>query len=173
MRVKKEVLTGISREECDSAFADYATADAAEQKLTASMDEQITKIREKNQPYLQQLADAKKKAMEIMQAFSIEHKELFKDKRSIDTAHGTFGFRWGTPALKTLRGFTWASVTNLLKEFLPDYVRTKEEPAKDLLLAAARDPEQKDVADMFEKCGFEVQQQETFFVECKKEDSLS
>lgn len=172
-RAKKTVLSGVTREQADSAFAEYATADAREQKLTACMDEQITKIREKNQPLLQECADAKSKAMEIMQAFAMENKELFNKKRSLETAHGIFGFRMGTPALKTMKGFTWASVTNLLKEFLPDYVRVKEEPAKDLLLAAARDDENKEVITKFEKCGFYVDQQETFFVDPKKEEALS
>lgn len=172
-RAKKIVLSGITREQADAAFADYANADAKEQKLTASMDEEITKIRENNQTYLQELSDMKKKSMEIMQAYAMENKELFSKKRSLETAHGTFGFRMGTPALKTLKGFTWASVTNMLKEFLPDYVRTKEEPAKDLLLAAARDNENTEVVEKFEKCGFYVDQQETFFVDPKKEEALS
>lgn len=172
-RVKKTVLSGITREQADVAFAEYATADAREQKLTASMDEQITKIREKNQPFLQECADTKIKAIEIMQAFAMENKDMFSKKRSLETAHGTFGFRLGTPALKTKKGFTWASVTNLLKEFLPDYVRVKEEPAKDLLLAAARENENTEIIGKFDKCGFYIDQQETFFVDPKKEDALS
>lgn len=172
MRAKKDVLSGITREECDSAFAEYADADAKEQKITAAMDEMITKIREKNQTSLQECADKKNHAMEIMQVFAMEHKDLFDKKRSIETAHGTFGFRFGTPALKTLKGYTWASVLNLLKEFLPDFVRTKEEPAKDLLLAAARDGKE-DVTNKFCKCGLMVDQKETFFVDPKKEEALS
>lgn len=172
-RAKKTVVSGITREQADTAFAEYATADAKEQKLTASMDEQITKIREKNQPLLQECADTKEKAMAIMQAFAMENKEMFSKKRSIETTHGTFGFRMNTPSLKTMKGFTWASVTNLLKEFLPNYVRVKEEPAKDLLLAAARDNENEAVVAKFEKCGFYVDQTEQFYVDPKKEEALS
>lgn len=50
-------------------------------------------------------------------------------------AHGVIGFRTGTPKLKTLKGFTWASALQLVKEFLPGYVRQTEEIAKDKLLA--------------------------------------
>lgn len=172
MRAKKQVLSGITREECDAAFGEYADADAKEQKITAAMDELITKIRDKNQADLQKCADIKAHSMDIMQAYAIENKELFDKKRSIETAHGTFGFRFGTPSLKTLRGYTWASVLTMLKTFLPDYVRTKEEPAKDLLLAAARDGNV-NVLNKFSKCGIEVDQKETFFVDPKKEESLS
>ena len=80
------------------------------------------------------------------------------------------GFRVGTPKLKTKKGFTWPAVTQLLKVFLPDYVRTTEEPAKNLLLDA-RDDEA--VAKLFPEIGVYVDQDETFFVECKKEEALS
>ena len=49
-RVKKTVLSGVTREQADAAFAEFAAQDAREQKITASMDEQITRIREKYQP---------------------------------------------------------------------------------------------------------------------------
>ncbi len=68
--------------------------------------------------------------------------------------------------LKNLKGFTWASVTNLVKEFLPDYIRTTEELAKDKLLADREVPE---VAKLFPKIGIQVVQDESFYVEPKKE----
>jgi phage host-nuclease inhibitor protein Gam len=170
-RVKKTVLSGITREQADVAFADFATADAREQKLTASMDEQITKIREKYQDQLQECADNKAKAFDVIQTYATENKEqLFSKKRSLETTHGVFGFRMGTPKLKTKKGFTWAAVVQLLKVYLPDYVRVAEEPAKNLLLDARDDEE---VAKHFSDVGLYVDQDESFFVECKKEEALS
>lgn len=170
-RVKKTVLSGVTREQADVAFADFATADAKEQKLTASMDEQITKIREKYQDQLQECADNKGKAFEVIQTYATENKEqLFSKKRSLETTHGVFGFRMGTPKLKTKKGFTWAAVVQLLKVYLPDYVRIEEEPAKNLLLDA-RDDEK--VAKHFSDVGLYVDQDESFFIECKKEEALS
>jgi len=75
-----------------------------------------------------------------------------------------------TPKLKTLKGFTWSAVTELLKIHLPKFVRTAEEPAKDMLLAA-RDEEK--VSNLFPQVGIYVDQDETFFIECKKEENLS
>lgn len=170
-RVKKTVLSGISREQADAAFAEFAIADAKEQKLTATMDEQVTKIREKYQDQLQECADKKEQAFEIMQVYATENKEsLFSKKRSIETAHGVFGFRTGTPKLKTLKGFTWAAVTNLLKIHAPQFVRVAEEPAKNLLLEA-RDEEL--AVKLFPEIGIYVDQDETFYVEPKKEEALS
>ena len=167
-REKKTVYTGITSEQMEQAFADYARADARQQKITAEMDVAMTKIREKWQDELTKLADTKETSFDILQAFATEHRdELFSKRKSLETTHGIMGFRTGTPALKTLKGFTWESVKNLLKEFLPDYVRTKEEADKEKLLA---DREKEEVAALFPKVGVKVTQDEAFFVELKKED---
>ena len=167
-REKKTVYSGITSEQMEQAFADYAKADARQQKITAEMDIWMSKIREKWQDELTKLAETKDNAFDILQAYALENRdELFSKRKSMETTHGTLGFRTGTPTLKTRKGFTWASVLELLKEFLPNYVRTKEEPAKDKLLA---DREDEEVAALFPKVGVTVVQEETFFVEPKKED---
>lgn len=167
-REKKTVYTGVSQEEMEQAFAEYAKADARQQKIQAEMDVQMTRIREKWQEELSKLQETKDKSFDVMQAFAMENRaELFSKKKSMETVHGVIGFRLGTPKLKNLKGFTWASVTNLLKEFLPTYVRVKEEPDKDKLLA---DRESEEVFPLFEKVGVAVVQDETFFVEPKKEE---
>ena len=153
----------------EAAFSEYAAADARLAKINAEMDVQITRIRDKRAEEIAKLTETRDKSFEVVQAFALENREdLFAKKKSMDGAHGTFGFRTGTPKLKTLRGFTWAAALNLIKEFLPDYVRTKEEPEKEKLLADRRKPI---VAENLEKCGIEVVQDETFFIELKKEES--
>lgn len=167
-RTKKVILSGVTSQQMETAFADYAAADAKLAKVNATMDEQITRIREKYSDDILKLQDLKDKNFEVIQAFAQENREdLFTKKKSLDVAHGTFGFRTGTPKLKTLKGFTWASALNLIKAFLPDYIRVNEEPAKDKLLA---DRELPSVAVNLEKCGIEVVQDETFFIELKKEE---
>jgi len=167
-REKKVVHTGVSTEEMEAAFADYAKADARTQKINATMDIEMTKIREKYAEELGTLAETKEKAFDVMQAFALENQaELFAKKKSLDTVHGTIGFRTGTPKLKTLKGFTWSSVVHLLKEYLPGYVRMTEEPAKDKLLA---DRDNTEVSGLFAKVGIAVTQDESFYVEPKKEE---
>ena len=167
-REKKTVYSGVKQEEMETAFADYARADARIQKINATMDIEMTRIREKWQDELAKLAETKDNAFDVLQAYAMENRdELFSKRKSLETTHGTLGFRTGTPKLKTLKGFTWASVLNLLKEFLPGYVRTIEEPAKDKLLA---DRDDEETYALFPKVGIAVVQDETFFVEPKKED---
>lgn len=167
-REKKTVYSGITSEQMEQAFADYAKADARQQKITAEMDIQMAKIREKWQDELAKLAETKDNAFDVMQAYAMENRdELFSKRKSLETTHGTMGFRTGTPKLKTLKGFTWGAVVNLLKEFLPGYVRTSEEANKEKLLA---DRESEEVVALFPKVGITVVQDETFFVEPKKEE---
>ena len=167
-RERKVVHSGVTPEQMNAAFADYAKADARTQKINAEMDLAVTKIREKYQDELQKLGDVKENSFDIMQAYGLENQEeLFSKKKSMETPHGIIGFRTGTPKLKNLKGFTWSAVTKLLAEFLPNFVRVVEEPAKDKLLAERDNPE---IADLFSKVGITVIQDETFFVEPKKED---
>jgi phage host-nuclease inhibitor protein Gam len=166
-REKKVVHSGVTSEQMEAAFGEYAVADAKLAKVTATIDVQVTAIREKYADEISRLGEKKELAFDIMQAFALENKnELFAKKKSLESIHGTMGFRTGTPKLKTLKGFTWGAVTNLLKEFLPAYVRTSEEPAKDKLLA---DREDEEISSLFAKVGIGVTQEETFYVEPKKE----
>lgn len=165
-RVKKTIVSGITREQADAALSQFVAADAKEQRLTESMEEQLARIREQYESQLQECAALKEKSFEVMQTYAMENKDqLFQKRRSVETAYGTFGFRMGTPKLKTRNGLGWSAVTQLLKVYLPDFVRVTEEPAKDSLLAA-RDDEK--VARFFPEVGIYVDQDENFFVERKK-----
>lgn len=165
---KKLITENISIEDAEAIFAEYAAADAKQQKITAQMDIAITKIREKYQDELAELDKTKTEAFEKLQHFATNAPELFTQKKSIELTHGKLGFRTGTPSLKTLKGFTWGSALNLVKEFLPDFVRIKEEVDKEALLSKREDG---DVASKLSKCGLRVEQAETFFVEPKKEEA--
>jgi phage host-nuclease inhibitor protein Gam len=167
-REKKPVMQPANIEQAEAIMAEYATLDALISETTAKMDQEITAIRERYADDLQELGDKREEKFTSLQLFAENNRTLFEKRRSIEMAHGALGFRTGTPKLKTLRGFTWAAVTNLLKQSLPSYVRTVDEPAKDKLLADRDIPQ---VNQFFNKdgIGIEVVQDETFFVELKKE----
>lgn len=182
-RQKKKVISGVTREAADQAFAEYAKADASINKINAEIELQLAKIREKRQAELTVLAQQRDQAFDTLQAFAIENQtELFSKKKSLDMTHGTIGFRTGTPKLKTMKGFTWEAAKTLVKKFLPDYIRTSEEIAKDKLLAdreleevefVESDITKKSVpmSQAMSECGILVVQDETFYVEPKKEDA--
>lgn len=166
-RIKKTIITGVTREQMEEAFGQYALADAEVQSITASMDQQFVAIREQHADRLAELEEQKSKALEVMQIFATENREeLFSKRKSMETAHGVIGFRTGTPKLKTKKGFTWAAVLELLRKFGRDYIRATEEIAKDKLLA---DRDSDECQQLMEDCGIMVAQDETFYVEPKKE----
>jgi phage host-nuclease inhibitor protein Gam len=152
----------------EEAFGEFALADAKIQGINAKMDAEITKIRDKNAADLARLQKQKDDSFVVLETYAVENREeLFSKKKSMDTAHGTLGFRTGTPKLKTQKGFTWTAVLALLKKSNKTYVRTTEEVAKDKLLA---DRDAKGVPELMQTVGIRVDQDETFFVEPKKEE---
>lgn len=169
-REKKTIISGVSREAADEAFANYAKAEAQSSKILAEIELQCAKIREKYADKLAELDGIREVAFETLQVYATENKaELFCKKKSLDMVHGIIGFRTGTPKLKTLKGFTWASALQLVREFLPGYIRTTEEITKDKLLA---DRDAENMFDNMARCGITVVQDETFYVEPKKEETV-
>lgn len=165
-REKKVLISGVTREAADDAFAAYAKANAQLLKTTADIELQCARIREKYASLLAELDQERKDSFDILQAYAMENQtELFTKKKSLEMAHGVIGFRTGTPKLKPLKGFTWASALQLVREYLPGYLRQSEEIAKDKLLA---DREQEQVSAIMTKCGIQVVQEENFYVEPKE-----
>ena len=185
-RQKKTIISGVSREAADEAFATYAKSDAQIQKINAEIELQCAKIREKYADKLAALVEDREKSFDVLQSFATENQaELFSKKKSLDMAHGTIGFRTGTPKLKTLKGFTWASALQLARKFLPiTYIRQTEEIAKDRLLADREleevevydtptgDPRSVAMKEAMAVVGIQVVQDETFYVEPKKEETI-
>lgn len=166
-REKKPVMAVKTIEEAEQVMSEYATADARMAQIQAKMDEQITAIRNKYSDQLQDLSDLREDKLNTLHFFAESNTQLFDKKKSLQMSHGVLGFRTGTPKLKTLPKFTWGAVTEMLKEKLPAYVRTVQEAAKDKLLA---DRDNESVNKYFTKCGIAVVQDESFFVELKKEE---
>ena len=166
-RKKKEIISGITREEMEKAMHDYATADAAQRALTAEMDGKLSDIREEYATRLADLDTEKEEAFEKLQAFATENREAhFSKRKSMETTHGTLGFRIGNPQLKPAKGMTWAGVLELLKIKGKNYIRTVEDIAKDKLLA---ERETEECQIVMQACHISVVQKETFYVEPKTE----
>jgi phage host-nuclease inhibitor protein Gam len=165
-RTKKAVYV-MDREKAAEAFAEFAKQDAQLENVQSKMDLEITKIREKYQDKLDELNGEKAMAFDKLKAYAESNPEDFGKKKSIDFTHGVLGFRTGTPTVKAEKGHTWKSVLQLIKAFKPDYVRTKEEANKELILS---DREKEGSLELFKKIGVKIEQKETFYVEPKKEN---
>ena len=74
-REKKVIITGVTREAADEAFANYAKADAQSAKITADIELQCAKIREKYANKLAELEGEKEKAFDTLQAYATENQQ--------------------------------------------------------------------------------------------------
>lgn len=168
-RQKAVVITDITPTQAEEAFANYSKNNSRLKSLTAKMEIEITKVREKYQDEIEQLGKEKDSAFAVLQTYALENEALFDKKKSLDMTHGKIGFRTGTPTVKNLKGYTWESVKNLVREFIGDnFIRVKEEVNKEAILA---ERDNQEVAQHFKKCGIEIRQDETFFVEPKEEET--
>lgn len=159
-REKKKVVMNVKREAAEDAFARYNDTVNRLEELQAKMNTEVTGIRERYDKPIGDLQQKRDDCFEVLQVYAQENPELFDKKKSVEWTHGVFGFRTGTPKLKTLKGFTWSSVLSVIKSLKPFYVRTVEEVNKELLLA-----DREKLADSMKNLGVEVVQEETFYVQ--------
>ena len=172
-REKRVLVTGVTREMADEAFGRYAKAKAESEKLQAEIERRCAEIRDKYAHQLSELDADKQDAFAQLQCYAQENPDLFGKRRSLEMAHGTIGFRTGMPQVKTVRPFTWGAALELVKRHMPEYVRSKEEIAKDRLLADKEsdrlfrfsDSEELPMSEAMLRCGMAVVQEETFYVE--------
>ena len=157
----------MSLAEAEEVMGIYAKADASIEKINATMDLEISKIRDKYKDKIANHTLERDEAESKLNIFCTQNKtEFFSNKKTLQLSHGDLGFRTGTPALKPMKGFTLASILKLAKEFLPEYVRTKEELDKEALIAA-RNIE--GMNEKYEHIGAQIVQEEKWFIELKKE----
>ncbi len=162
-RFSEKVTDGVSPQQFEEALMAYSTAEMEEAELLAKLEHEMVRIRNKYADELADLSECKHDALETVQVFCREQKEqLFGKRRTLHTMHGSVGYRLGTPKLRTLAGFSWDKVLERMKEKLPAYVRSSEEPAKNKLLADRR---KEQVAPLLEEVGLQVIQEEIFFIE--------
>ena len=168
-REKKTIVAGVTAEQFQESMACYALADSTVEKITAKMNMEITKIREKNANELADYEEIKATSFEVIQSYCMANKDvLFAKQRHMDTVHGKVGLRLGMPKLKTLPKFTWDRVLEKLDTIMPEFVRTKKEVDKESLLL---NRDKAEIAKHLNEVGVYVDQEEAFFIELKKEEN--
>lgn len=148
------------------AMARYAQAGLRGLEINKAIEAEITEIKERYEHQLQCVAHSRNTAFETVRTYCTTNKKsLFGKRRSMGTPFGIVGFRLGSPRLQTPKGNSWAHIMEQLKELLPGYIRTVEEPAKDLLLA---DRNKEPVARVLMQLGIEIVQEDQFYINDKQ-----
>lgn len=158
-------ITQITPAQFEEAMRRYAAAGLRGLEINKAIEAEMNEVLAQFESDLYCVQQEQQQAWETMKAYcSVNKKQLFGKRRSIGTPFGVAGFRLGTPRLKSPKGTSWNSVVEKLKEKLPAYVRTFDEPAKDLLLA---DRHKDTVAPLLQEMGVQVVQDELFYIETK------
>lgn len=164
-RMTKRVVAGVSKEAFEEALSNYANISFKESETLTKLQTEMARINDKYAHELAYLEGKKQCSLEVVEAYCREQKPtLFRKRRSMHTQYGSIGYRLGNPKLSILKGHSWNTVLEKLRTELPAYIRTNEEPAKDLLLA---DRHTEKLAPILQYIGLEVVQDDIFFIELK------
>lgn len=163
-RIKRTGPVLKSRAEMESIVGEIRTLKISERQTVAQRDAAIQEIDERCGVVLSQIAKDIEQRAALVQAWAEANPEEFGERKSIETTHGTIGFRTGTPKLVKLTRWTWDRVKEAIKKrFGAQYIRVKEEIDKEAIIAAhsARQITNDDLRQQ----GCEVEQEESFFVD--------
>ncbi len=166
-RIKTKVISNVTLEQAQDASELFAQNTTKLDKIQAKMNDEINKIKSKYQDDITELQDGLVEPQKILHVFADEQKESWGKKKSIELLHTVIGFRTGTPKVTKSKGFSWEGITELAVQLFPDLVRTKAELDKDSIIALSKE----DGFNEIKKGLFiDVVQEESFFVEAKKEE---
>lgn len=170
-RTKKKVTTVINADELPEKMRLFATATSKLKAIEAEIELQKQEFVKKYENRLSLLNEQREEAFECLQTYCEFHKEdLFTSKKSMELAHGVVGFRMGTPKVEKSKKVTWDGVIEELKLINPDFVRSKEEVNKELIISMRNEEE---AMSTMKRIGVSVVQDEAFFVEAKHEDLVN
>lgn len=151
-----------SWDEVDKALKSIAVIKAKVMAQEGEWNDERIKLQNKYQPALDRYNAEIIGLERDVQLYCEENKSLFQETRSRSLNFGTVGFRLGTGALKTLKGFTWEAVKNVVKKskkYATDFIRVKEDLDKQAILGAQL-KEQK-----LAKLGMFIHQEDSFYYE--------
>lgn len=159
-------VSRLNRTQVEALVGEIALLTIQRDQNMAKMDEELQEVRKQYGESIATVSARIDAGVADLRAWADAHPEEFIGRKSIEMVHGTVGFRTGMPALKTVRGVTWDKVLEKLNAMgLVAYVRAKYEADKEKLLADREEA----VGQLFGQIGVLVKQEETFFVEPKRE----
>lgn len=146
----------------EATLSIIANSQAQADALRADIEQQIASLRQLHEDDLAAHAQTIADATSQIQRWAEQNPDAFGKRKSISLPPGRFGFRTGTPKLKTLAKWTWAKVLDAATAAgLTDYIRTKREIDREGIINDRDDLRAEDLAQI----GVTIIQDETFFVE--------
>lgn len=168
-RIKSAVEKIETRERAEEVVGEIARAVIAQDALTAEMEKRIQEVRSQYHLRAVKISLDLHCLLPAIQAWADSNPDLFGKKRSVDMLHATVGYRTGQFQCKPIKGFTWEKVKALLINKSLGYTRSAVEVDREKLIADRETLK----AEGLTLRGVRVVQEETFYVEPKREEVLT
>jgi len=165
-RTSKRTNVNVSLSEAQAAANLYAEASIKKDKLNAQLNEKLYALRQQFEPQITELEEVLAEPVELLETFAIEQRKNW-DGKSIELANCVIGFRTNPPSVAKPKKVTWDYLVGMMKDskLLKPFVRVKEDVDKAAILKL-NDPK---VLSAMQKIGIEIEQEENFFVDTKKD----
>jgi phage host-nuclease inhibitor protein Gam len=162
-RIKTVVPSIQSKAEAEQLLGEIRALVIEQTEVKLEMERAIAEIQESHSKHLSRIEACLTAMVEQMEVWADSNRAEFGDRKSLDLTHGQIGWRTSTPSLALVKKMTWKGVLDRLREMgSRRFIRTKQEVAKDLILAHRRRLAAK---GLLEKMGVKVEQKEVFFAE--------
>ncbi len=147
--------------EVDQILKAIASIESKKMQEESKMNDKILRANQDHMPTLDKLNAEKLGYERDIQLYCDGQKDEFKDARSKTLNYGVVGFRKGTGALKTLKGFTWEAVKKVIQasKKYSAYIKTKTDIDKNAILSSGMK------ADQLAKIGVQIEQNDAFYYE--------
>jgi phage host-nuclease inhibitor protein Gam len=159
-----------TRSEADAAVSRLVDRQIVADGLQNTMEARLAEIRGMYAEELGALGQEISELLDQVEVWALANPGEFPPKKSLELTHATIGFRTGMPRLKLLGRGSWKKSFEKVRTD-PDlsmYIRTSEELNREALIADRETLDPKTLANV----GLKVVQDETFFVDPKKEGVL-
>ena len=167
IRLTKTIIS--SRAEAETTLGEIAASTASLNQLKAELDQELTAVRQRYEQRIDALSKQIETQSGLLQQWAEGAPEEFPEgRKSIELLHGRLGFRTSNPALKTIAGWTFKKV---LEVITPDFIRVKQDLDKEAVLAAHASGYLND--SKLKSVGLRVVQEEAFFIEPKIEEAAA
>ncbi|MCX8156180.1 MAG: host-nuclease inhibitor Gam family protein [Verrucomicrobiae bacterium] len=132
-------------------------------------ESRIKAIDDEFRPRIESLQEKIESMSAALESWAESNPAEFGAIKSIECAHGRFGFRICPPAARCIRPFTWAKVLEMMErdQNFHKFIRTKKEVDREALISARESIGQ----DQLKKIGVRIEQDEIFFIEPRIEES--
>ena len=141
------------------------------EEISVIQERELSTIREHYRDKIADLNAFVDTAILSVRGWAEKNSELFGNKKSMEFTHATIGFRTGTPKLKLKSRMTWDKVFEAMKTApgAKDYLKIEEVIDRAGLIS---DREETHTQELLMELGIKVVQDETFYVDPKREDVL-